>query len=153
MTIMFRRSFKTLLHIQSKCKSGVSDGIRDSVLVIKSLPVQSAPLPVVNWLIPPCNLGRSDEWDFTSTVGVWSFQPAPASLSLWHEARGQGSPRGAVKVKGLSPSEGSWSRHSDLTVDTTCPVVFLPPLFLILPNGSGKTPDSSKCNSLWGADL
>lgn len=86
--------------------------------------------------------------------GVVTLLPAPVSLSLWHKARGQGSPQGAVKVKGLSLSEGSWSHHSDPTVHTICPVeFFLPPLFLILPNGSGKTPDSSKRNKLWGVEL
>lgn len=29
----------------------------------------------------------------------------------------------------------------------------LPPLFLILPNGSGKTPDKSERNKLWGVEL
>ena len=90
--------------------------------------------------------------------GVVTLLPAPVSPSLWHKARGQGSPQGAVKVKGLSLSEGSWSHHSDPTAHTICPVeffffFFLPPLFLILPNGSGKTPDSSKRNKLWGVEL
>lgn len=50
--------------------------------------------------------------------------PAPVLLCLWHRARGQGSPQGVVKVKGLSLSEGSWSHHSDPTVHTLCPAEF-----------------------------
>lgn len=89
---------------------------------------------------------------------VVTLLPAPVLLSLWQKARGQGSPQGAVKVKGLSLSKGSWSHHSDPTVHTICPVeffffFFLPLLFLIPPNGSGKTPDSSKRNKLWGVEL
>lgn len=56
--------------------------------------------------------------------GVVTLLPAPVSPSLWHKARGQGSPQGAVKVKGLSLSEGSWSHHSDPTAHTICPVEF-----------------------------
>lgn len=79
--------------------------------------VQPAAVP---GLVSLCvnDLGRSDKRDFTGAVGVWSIRPAPASRSRWLEARGQGSPQEAVKVKGLSPSEGPWSHHSEPTVDT-----------------------------------
>ena len=69
--------------------------------------------------------GRSDEGNFgQDSGGVVTLLPAPVSLSLWHKARGQGSPQGAVKVKGLSLSKGAWSHHSDSTVHTICPVQF-----------------------------
>lgn len=118
-----------------------------------------AVVPLHGDIFSPCIvqlscLGRSDEGDFCLDRGaVVTLQPAPFLPSPWHKARGQGSRRGAVKVKGLSLSEGSRSHQSGASsTHTSCPVGFFssPPLFLIPPNGPGKkekegekTPDSS----------
>jgi len=68
---------------------------------------------------------RSDEWDFGQDGwDVVTLPPAPVLLSQWRWARGQGSQQGAVKVKGLSLSKGSWNHHSVPTVHTLYLVEF-----------------------------
>lgn len=87
---------------------------------------------------------QSDGGDFPSIAAVWSFQPTPDPLRAGGtEPEVRGHHRGLSRSKVYHPPRGP-EAITQTTVDTTCPVVFLPPLFLILPNGSGGIPDSSK---------